>query len=91
MTQITDLFIQTLDIADLPHDMQEDVVTRTMQGIMQSVMIHAFMTLPLQEQHTLMELLDKDTPIQKLFAWLGEKMPDLPEVVASSLVQYASA
>lgn len=91
MIPLNDLFIQTLDIADLPQDMQEDVITRTMQGIMQSVMIHAFMTLPLQEQHTLMELLDKDTPIQELFAWLGQKMPDLPKVVTSSLVQYAMA
>ncbi len=82
--------IQALDIADLPQDMQDDVLSRTMQGIMQSVMIHAFMTLPLQHQHALMEYLDADKPVEEIFAWLEKNMSDFPEVIADALARYTT-
>jgi|GEM_PF-6100273 hypothetical protein len=91
MQTINNTIIHALDIADMPADMQEDVLARTSAGILQSVMIHAFMTLPLQDQHTLMEYLDQDKPIQEIYAWLETKLTDLPEVVADALARYVMA
>ena len=62
--------LYALDVADLPKDLQNDVVEKAIDGIFQSLMIHAFTTLPLKEQHSLMEMLDADEQQETIFSFL---------------------
>jgi len=91
MKNIRTTIIQALDIQDLPGDLQEDVIEKTGEGIMQAVMIHAFMTLPIAEQHELMEKLDKNESPENIFSWLATKLPDFSTVIAEALARYALA
>ncbi len=89
--KIQKTIIDTLGIAGLPEEMQLELIESVGESVMQTMIVHAMEVLPNDDCKTLVKYLDEDQDMEKFFAFLEKKVPDINIVVKNAVMQFASA
>lgn len=86
---IRDILIDILDVADMPDELQDELIEKVGENIFQTMIVHALTSLGGKDRDTLITYLDKDEDMPVFFEFLEQKVPDIGTVVARAAAAYA--